>query len=357
MGNEESGMFEEDGEVGQLPTAKGGRRGAAAGDSISSGTTSSNYGDYSSADSGSRRRGGRRGHPSGSSGNGNYGSSPSADKYQSPSVDNYKSPSANKYQSPSLSTAKAKGGDDDIFSDLNLPLGETPKSISDKGRKAFNQAIWSPRGAKPKPKSQNPQVTDNNSKEPQMKSIGETNTAKSSPDKKKEPSFNFDSLYFNESKPSGEKKTPKSEMDDGLFSNPFGGVSNGPVQKETKSRSINVDVKLGNSKLKQKVRSDRRRKEQQRQKTTFHKPSSDMMYDAFDDLEEEMIGEGVIGNGNKAGGQPQRTPSMAKPKQLQWSAGQSSRSEITEYGSHESHGSSGSGHRSRNHRGSEDGWF
>jgi len=348
MGNEESGMFEEDGEVGQLPGAKGGRRGAAAAaGSGSSGTTSSNYGDYGAA-SGSRRRGGRRGNASGSSGNDNSaGSGPSADKYQSPSADKYQSPSVN----TSSSSAKAKGGDDDIFSDLNLPLGETPKSISDKGRKAFNQAIWSPRG---KPKRQDPKVTENNNKDPQMKSIGEKNTAKSSPDKKKEPTFNFDSLYFNQT--SGEKKpTPKSEMDDDLFSNPFG-VSNGPVQKETKSRSINVDVKLGNAKLKQKVRSDRQRKQQQKQKTTFHRPNSDMMYDAFDDLEEEMIGEGVIGNGNKKGGNaPQRTPSMAKPKQLQWNTGQSSsHGEVMEFGSPRS---SGSGHRSSNRRGSDDGWF
>merc|ERR1712210_26042 len=59
---------------------------------------------------------------------------------------------------------------------------------------------------------------------------------------------------------------------------------------------------------------------QQKAKNTFHKPNTDVMFDAFDDLEEEMIGEGVIGNGNKKSGDKiSKRASVAKPKELHWS--------------------------------------
>jgi len=104
---------------------------------------------------------------------------------------------------------------------------------------------------------------------------------------------------------------------------------------------------MGNSKLKEKVRNDRRQKQIKKNKNTFHKPKADMMYDAFDDLEEEMIGEGVIGNGNKASNKIERISSVAQPKQLDWNTGQSSRI-VTKNGR-----GSGSRHRSSD----DDGWF
>lgn len=141
-------------------------------------------------------------------------------------------------------------------------------------------------------------------------------------------------------------------MDDDLFSNPFGVSSGGGEKKVTKSRSINVDAKMGNRALKERVRSDRRRQEAKRQTNTFHKPKDDVMFDAFDDLEEEMIGEGVIGNGNKKQKKVERTASIAPTRNLDWSSngtsGQSQRTRSSRNGGH-----GGSSSRS----GGDDGWF
>jgi len=335
---------------GQAP-ARGGRRGVSGhSDTNDSSSNSSNnkYGDYG-ADSASSasKRGGRRGHGGGSSGSGsgsgsNYGSSAFADKLKTPTG----------------KSSSAMDKDDDMFSGLNLPLGETPKSISDKGRKAFNTAIWSPRAGDSNRSKAN-KGTNNNAAnkvsshiESQMKPIKEKKKAKSSqePDKKEKPkekpTFNFDSLYYSDAKPKNKVSTPKAEMDDDLFSNPFG-VSGGRAQKETQSRSINVDVKMGNAKLKQKVRSDRDRKQQARKQKSFHRPNSELMFDAFDDLEEEMIDDGVIGNGNKKE-QPKRNSSIAPAKQLKWNT----------KSSQDSHASNASSGRNRGgRRASDDGWF
>merc|ERR1711907_326213 len=183
--------------------------------------------------------------------------------------------------------------------------------------------------------------------------------SKQESDKKSEkPMFNFDSLYFNDSKPKDKKPPPKAEMDDDLFSNPFGVSGGGRAEKPKKSRSINVDVKMGNAKLKHKVRSDRERKKQTRQNNAFHRPNSELMFDAFDDLEEEMIDDGVIGNGNR-NEQPKRTDSMAPAKQLKWNT-RSSHDSVREYDSFESNSSSGR-HRGRGgdsgRGGNSDGWF
>ena len=236
MGNEESGMIEENGS-GQAP-ARGGRRGSSGRSDTNDSSSNNNnkYGDYG-ADSASSasKRGGRRGHGGGSSGGGgstggggssgsNYGSSAFADKLKTPTG----------------KSSSAMDKDDDMFSGLNLPLGETPKSISDKGRKAFNTAIWSPRAGDSN-RSKAHKGTNNNAAnkvsshiESQMKPIKEKKKTKSSqePDKKENPEekpmFNFDSLYYSDSKPKSEKPTQKAEMDDDLFSNPFG-VSGGSV--------------------------------------------------------------------------------------------------------------------------------
>jgi len=196
-----------------------------------------------------------------------------------------------------------------------------------------------------------------------MKPIEEKKKTKTKqePDKKKEnPMFNFDSLYFNDSKPKVKKSPPKAEMDDDLFSDPFG-VSGGKKQKPKKSRSINVDVRMGNAKLKHKVREDRNRKKQNRQNKVFQRPNSELMFDAFDDLEEEMIDEGVIGNGNK-NELPKRTDSIAPAKQLKWNTQQES--SRGGYDSYESNASSGrkktrgrGGNRGGNGGGNSDGWF
>lgn len=349
MGNEESGMLEEGDEVGSLP--RGGRRGAggkSTGDNSTGGSlnTNSDYGDYSaSSSSNTRRRGGRRGNASSSNKDNSYSSGVSADKFKTPS---------------SVTT-----GADDMFSDLDLPMGETPKSISNKGRKAFNQAIWSPRGDNSKPpkgfqgnsNSGSLNVVPKQSKKKTEKKKAQETTAdpKAEPEK---PAFNFDSLYFNQSKPSSQK-VAKSEVDDDLFSDPFGVSSGSGPAKESKSRSINVDVKMGNQKLKDKVRGDRRRKEQQRAKNTFHKPNADVMFDAFDDLEEEMIGEGVIGNGNKkSGDRMTKRSSVAKPKELQWNTSNGSGGGSSGYGNGRgSHDSSSSRNRGRDMGGNDDGWF
>lgn len=410
MGNEESGMIEEN--SSEQSPARGGRRGAAGrSNTNSSSSSSNNYGDYSAnSQSSTRKRGGRRGHGGGSS-------ESSGSKHDSSSF-------ADKSKTPKSSSSKNK---DDMFSGMNLPLGETPKSISDKGRKAFNTAIWSPRADSNRSKART--VTNNNSAnktpsrtESQMKPIEEKKKAKSKQesDKKSEkPMFNFDSLYFNDSKPKDKKPPPKAEMDDDLFSNPFGVSGGGSVggsliilhdivstylsaharrrvhvcaeicvtasaislsfnflhfaqritsytttnscrraEKPKKSRSINVDVKMGNAKLKHKVRSDRERKKQTRQNNAFHRPNSELMFDAFDDLEEEMIDDGVIGNGNR-NEQPKRTDSMAPAKQLKWNT-RSSHDSVREYDSFESNSSSGR-HRGRGgdsgRGGNSDGWF
>jgi len=341
MGNEESGMLEEGDEVGNLP--RGGRRGGSStgGSSLNVNTDYGNYG--ASSSSNTRKRGGRRGHASSTNNGDNYSAGVSADKFKTPS-----------------SSSTSRTGANDMFSDLDLPMGETPKTIGNKGRKAFNTAIWSPRGGNSKrSKGFQGRNGNNNSldvvpKQSQTKSSEKkkADTPKAEPEK---PAFNFDSLYFNQSKPSSQKVT-KSEIDDDLFSNPFGVSSGGGAAKETKSRSINVDVKMGNKKLKDKVRSDRRRKEQQKAKNTFHRPKADVMFDAFDDLEEEMIGEGVIGNGNKkSGGSTNKRNSVAKPKDLHWNTGKSFREG---HGSGRgSYGSSSSRSRDRDMGGNDDGWF
>jgi len=356
MGNEESGMIEEN-SSGQAP-ARGGRRGVSdhsKTNSSSSSSSNNNYGDYSAnSASSTRKRGGRRGHGGGSS-------ESSGSKYDSNSF-------ADKSKTPKKSSS-SKNKDDDMFSGLNLPLGETPKSISDKGRKAFNTAIWSPRAGDSN-RSKARKVTNNNSAnkvsshiDGQMKPIEEKKKTKTKqePDKKKEnPMFNFDSLYFNDSKPKVKKSPPKAEMDDDLFSDPFG-VSGGKKQKPKKSRSINVDVRMGNAKLKHKVREDRNRKKQNRQNKVFQRPNSELMFDAFDDLEEEMIDEGVIGNGNK-NELPKRTDSIAPAKQLKWNT--KKESSRGGYDSYESNASSGrkktrgrGGNRGGNGGGNSDGWF
>jgi len=355
MGNEESGMLEEGDEVGSLP-ARGGRRGAggrSTGDNSTGGSLNinSDYGDYSaSSSSNTRRRGGRRGNASSSNKDSNYSAGVSADKFKTPS---------------SVTT-----GADDMFADLDLPMGETPKSISNKGRKAFNQAIWSPRGDNSKP----PKGFQGNSNSSSLNVVPKQSKTKSTEKKKvqetteeepEKPAFNFDSLYFNQSKPSSQKVT-KSEVDDDLFSNPFGVSGGSGASKETKSRSINVDVKMGNQKLKDKVRGDRRKKEQRQAKNTFHRPNADVMYDAFDDLEEEMIGEGVIGNGNKKSGDKiSKRSSVAKPKELQWNTGREGGSSGGGSGYGTGRGkydpsSSPSSSRNRGSRdmgGNDDGWF
>ena len=219
MGNEESGMIEEN--SSEQTAARGGRRGVSGRSSTNSSSNSNNYGDYSAnSASSARKRGGRRGHGGGST-------ESSGSKYDSSAF-------ADKSKPPKSSLSKNK--DDDMFSGLNLPLGETPKSISDKGRKAFNTAIWSPRADSNRSKAR--KVTNNNPAnkvsshiDGQMKPIEEKKKAKSKqePDKKEaKPTFNFDSLYFNDSKPKDKKSPPKAEMDDDLFSNPFG-VSGGSV--------------------------------------------------------------------------------------------------------------------------------
>ena len=103
---------------------------------------------------------------------------------------------------------------------------------------------------------------------------------------------------------------------------------------------------MGNSKLKQKVRSDKARKQQAKNRKAFHRPNSELMFDAFDDLEEEMIDDGVIGNGNKDK-QPDRKSSIAPAKQLKWNT----------KSSQDSHVSNASSGRNRGRRASEDGWF
>lgn len=350
MGNEESGVFEEGGEIGELQP-RGGRRAAGGGaddDFISNRSKYDNY-DASSSSS-SRRRGGRRGHAGGSSGDDNHGYNTSTDKLKSPASSSAKG-----------TGMSVKTGDDDIFSGLNLPLGETPKSISNKGRKAFNQAIWSPRGGDSK-QSKAPKITNNNSASQEVlkkaQTSEETKPAKA-PEPEK-PTFNFDSLYYSQAKSTSVKKET-AEMDDDLFSNPFGvSSSSTSAPKEIKSRSINVDVKMGNAALKAKVRGDRRRKQQKKRdsSSTFHRPNSDMMYDAFDDLEEEMIGDGVIGNGNKRTDSGKvdidRRSSVAKPKQLQWSASHRSSGRGRDRDS--GYGSSNRS-RDRDMGGDEDGWF
>jgi len=353
MGNEESGMLEEGDEVGSLP--RGGRRGAggmSTGDNSTGGSLNinSDYGDYSaSSSSNTRRRGGRRGNAISSNKDSNYSAGVSADKFKTPS---------------SITT-----GADDVFADLDLPMGETPKSISNKGRKAFNQAIWSPRGDNSKP----PKGFQGNSNSSSLNVVPKQSKTKSTEKKKvqetteeepEKPAFNFDSLYFNQSKPSSQKVT-KSEVDDDLFSNPFGVSGGSGPSKETKSRSINVDVKMGNQKLKDKVRGDRRKKEQRQAKNTFHRPNADVMYDAFDDLEEEMIGEGVIGNGNKKSGDKiSKRSSVAKPKELQWNTGREgggggSSGFGTGRGKYDpsSSPSSSRNRGSRDMGGNDDGWF
>ena len=119
---------------------------------------------------------------------------------------------------------------------------------------------------------------------------------------------------------------------------------------------------MGNQKLKDKVRGDRRKKEQRRAKNTFHRPNADVMYDAFDDLEEEMIGEGVIGNGNKkSDSKLTKRSSVAKPKELHWSTGRESSSGYGNGGGSSGFGNGGGGSSSRNRGrdmgGNDDGWF
>lgn len=144
-------------------------------------------------------------------------------------------------------------------------------------------------------------------------------------------------------------------MDDDLFSTPFGVGGGGGQKKVAKSRSINVDVKMGNRALKDKVQDDRRRKEAKRQTNTFHKPKDDVMFDAFDDLEEEMIGEGVIGNGNKKQKKVERTASIAPTRNLNWNSGQQSqRGRNSGYGDSSRNGGHGD---SSSRRGTDDGWF
>lgn len=354
MGNEESGMIEEGDEVGSLP--RGGRRGAGDRSTVGNSTggslnINSDYGDYgASSSSNTRKRGGRRGN------RGNASSSNSDNNYSA-------GVSADKFKNPSSSSTTGAG---DMFADLELPMGETPKSMGNKGRKAFNQAIWSPRGDKSKP----PKGFQGNGDSSSLNVVPKQSKTKSSEEKKaqetkaqpkaepEKPAFNFDSLYFNQSKPTSQK-VAKSEVDDDLFSNPFGVNSGGGPAKETKSRAINVDVKMGNKKLKDKVRGDQRKKEQQKANNTFHRPNADVMYDAFDDLEEEMIGEGVIGNGNKKSDDKtiSRSSSVAKPKELQWTTSREGGSSGygTGRGSHDS--SSSSPKRDRDMGGNDDGWF
>lgn len=347
----------EEGSSGSANAPKGGRRGGGDGGGGGGDGGGGGGSDYGSSNRGGRR-GGRRGggggdssgyggSGSGSSGSSNYGSSntgsyPSGgDKGKRVSASDQFNKSA-----PKLSTVPG----------INIPTGDTPKSIGNKGRKAFKTAIWSPRGSGSKRSSAPKMTNNNNNRSSPIKEIvqnGKSTQKKTTkkdtpkPDKKNNDFSSFDSLYYGESKPKSTSKTKNvsEEADDYLFSDPFGvGSGGGASKKKTKTRSIDIDIRMGNAKLRKKVQADKRIREQKKKTSTFHRPAAAMIFDTFDDLEEEMIGEGDIGNGRKAGGSNRASSPFVKnhqkPKQLGWGTGAS----IVK----KNRGGGGSG---------EDGWF